>query len=392
MDRRIVALALASFAMATETYVYAGHLAVLAADLGVTVAAAGQLAAAFAIVYALTAPFTAGLTASLDRRRVLVVGLLLLGVLNAAAALAPDYGSLILVRVLCGLAAGAVGPAASAAAAALAAPERRGKAMAVVLAGTTVAFVLGIPLGSVVGELFGWRATFLFSGILAFGAAVLIRFVLPPLPGGDRVGLRPLLIVRRPAVLKPLAFTLAGFAATFSVIAYIGPVATRIAGLEGAGVGAMQALIGVGSILGIVAGGALADRADTARFMVLSFLLSAAALGGYSALLAAPPNLPWVATGLLSLAMVAGASALFARTPVIQAGLVAAAPEARSVALALNGSVMFIGQGIGAALGGAVMVAGGIAWIGAAGAVLALIGAWLAMAPRAARAVPQPAE
>lgn len=381
-DRRILALAFAGFATGTEAYVYAGHLAALAAELQSDLALAGQLASAFALTYALTAPLVASAVAHLPRRAVIATGLALIGMLNLAAAAMPVLAGIFAVRVLCGLAAGLVGPAASVAAAELAGPTGRGRAMAAVLGGTTVAFVLGIPMGSVVGDWLGWRGTFAYAGLLAILAAAVVLLVLPDLPGGQRAGLHAVAVVRQPGIAPWLLLTMIGFAATFSVIAYVGPVVTAIAGLEGTGVGAMQALIGLGSIAGIVIGARIADRPGGVRLVLGSFLVSAAALGSYALLLlAALPH--GVALPFLALSMLTGSAALFARMPVIQARLVAAAPaEARPVVLALNGSMVFAGQGLGAAIGGVALGAVELWAVGLAGGLLALGGALLARTVR----------
>ena len=362
MDRRIFFLAAASFATGTEAYVYAGHLDSLAADLGQPVATAGQLATAFALTYALTAPVIAGVAGRFGRRPVMVTGLALIGVLNLLAALAPSFGVLIAIRVACGLAAGLVGPIATLAAAELAPPDQRGRAMAIVLSGITLAFVLGIPVGSVIGDLAGWRGTFVYAGALAFGAAALIRAGFPAFPAvAARLGAFRSALQADIAV--PLLLTMAGFAATFTAVAFVGPLVTAIAGLTGSGIGAMQALIGVGSIVGIVLGGRIADLPGTS--------------GGWAAAFWSPrwrspptaccsaPACPALTLAALSLAMISGAAALFSRTPVIQTRLVAAAPaEARAVVLALNGSMVFFGQGLGAAVGGLAIEAAGLTALG----------------------------
>jgi MFS transporter, DHA1 family, inner membrane transport protein len=390
MDRRIAVLALASFAMGTEAFVYAGHLEALATDLGRSVAAAGQLATAFAATCALTAPLVAGAVAHLQRRAVLVAGLSLIGALNLLAALAPSLEILIALRIACGLSAGLVGPIASLAAAELAPPEQRGKAMGVVLAGMTLAFVLGIPLGSVIGDVAGWRGTFAYAGAVAIVTALILRIALPAIPGGRRTSLSSFTAAWRPDVALPLTLTLLGFAATFTTIAYVGPVVTAISGLTGSGVGAMQALIGIGSIIGIVLGIRTTDSPQAGRVLVFSFVVSALALSLYSLLMSGDPGDPAAPVlssprGLvilaLSIAMVMGAAALFARTPIIQARLVAAAPPtARPVILALNGSMVFLGQGLGAALGGVTIAVAGLPALGYAAAGFALLGACLAFA------------
>ena len=153
---------------------------------------------------------------------------------------------------------------------------------------------------------------------------------------------------------------------------------TRISGLEGAGIGLMQALIGVGSVVGVVLGGGAADRPGAGHALALSFPVSVLALASYSLLMALDlPPAP--AIGLLAAGMVAGAAALFTRTPILQARIVAAAPEARTTVLALNGSMVFVGQGLGTAIGGAAISIAGLGAVGLADAFVALLGVGITM-------------
>lgn len=383
MNPRIYVLAAASFALGTEAYVYAGHLADLARDLGQPVAAAGQLATAFALTYAISAPFIAGAVSALGRRGVIVAGLVLIGLLNIAAAFAPSLSVLIGLRIACGLAAGMFGPIASVAAAELAPEGLRGRAMGIVLAGMTLAFVVGIPMGSVIGDVTGWRGTFVFAGVVALAAAVAVRLVLPVMPGtANGLTRSSFKVALDPNVAPWLGLTLIGFAATFTAIAYVGPLVTAITGMTGSGIGAMQALIGVGSIIGIALGARLADRTGPARAVGISFLVSAIALFGYSTLIAVAVFSPGPLTMLAALcvAMIAGAAAQFFRAPLAQTELVRASPvEARPVVLALNGSMVFLGQGLGAGIGGATIAIGGLVAVGAVAAGVALLGAVLAL-------------
>lgn len=379
VNPHIGVLALAGFALGTEAFVFVGHLDAMAATLDVPVAAVGQLASVFAFSSACSAPFVAGAVAGMERRRVLVIGLLAIGALNLLAATLSTLGGLIAVRLLCGLATGLVGPIASAAAAELAAPEERGRAMAIVFGGVTVAFVLGVPLGSVAGEILGWRGTFLWAGMIALAAALIVRLRLPQIVPGPRVAFRPGAVLGTAGVTPALLLTLVGFAATFCVTAFIGPLLGALLGFSGASVGAMQALIGLGAIAGVVVGGRWADRSSALGPLLASFLLSAVMLSlfGWLFLLKLPHG---VALLLLVPATVLGAAALFLRTPVVQARLVAAAPEHRPVLLALNGSMVFAGQGLGAALGGIGLTAAGLPSLGFIGAAVALLGALLVAA------------
>jgi DHA1 family inner membrane transport protein len=371
LDRRIWLLAGAQFAAATGAYAFTGQLAPLAEELGVSVAVAGQLSTAYALTYAVFGALAAGLTARLDRRRLLVAGLVLVGLCNLASAAVPDFASALALRVAAGLAVTVVLP--GVAASMLAPPEQRARAMALVLAGLTVAFSFGIPLGTAIGGVFGWRACFVFGGVLALGAAVAVRLGLPALPSTDRGGAGSARRVLKPAVLMVLATNGAAFVALFSIAAYLGPIVTASTGIAGSGIGAIQVFIGIGSIAGIWLGG---REARGARLPVLLLLLLGLALLGYSLLLAFPPA-GWHAVPLAALVF-AGSVSLFALAPLMQTRLVVLAPEDRAVALALNGAVALGGQGLGAAYGGAVIALAGLAWTGLAGAVLALGGAWLA--------------
>jgi DHA1 family inner membrane transport protein len=378
MDRRIWLLTFAQCAAATGAYAFTGLLAPLAADLGVSLATAGQLAAAYALTYALAGPPAAALTARMDRRTLLVAGLLMVGLLNLATAAAPDFATALALRVATGLAVTLVLP--GVAAAMIAPPERRAQALAMVLAGLTLAFSFGIPLGTAIGGVFGWRACFVFAGAIALAAALAVRFGLPPLPSTDRGGAGSAARLIRAPILMVLATNALAFTGLFCIAAYLGPISTAAAGIEGSGIGAIQLFIGLGSIAGIAIGGRAAAAGRSWLPPALMALL-ALALAGYPVLLAFPAA-GWHAA-LLALLVFMGSTALFALAPLMQARLMTLAPQDRAVALALSGAVALAGQGLGAALGGAVIAAAGLAWSGAAGALLALGG--VALAARAFR-------
>ncbi|WP_137177767.1 MFS transporter [Roseomonas sp. AR75] len=373
MDRRIWLLAGAQFAAATGAYAFTGMLAPMAADLGVSLATAGQLATAYALTYALCGAPAAALTARMDRRSLLLIGLVLVGLLNLATAAAPDVGVMLALRIATGAAITLVLP--GVAASMIVPPEQRARAMANVLAGMTFAFSLGIPLGTAIGGWFGWRACFVFGGAIALVAAVAVRAGLPPLPSTDRGGAGSAGRVMRRDILLVLAASLLSFAGLFCIAAYLGPIVTAITGITGAGIGAIQAFVGIGSIAGILIGGRAAMREGAAVPTALMLLLAAALLG-YSSLLAFAPAL-WHAAPLAA-CVFAGSAALFALAPIMQTRLITLAPEDRAVALALSGAVALGGQGLGAAYGGVVIAAAGLAWTGVAGAMLAGLGAVLA--------------
>ena len=368
----LIPLVFATFASGTQSYVFAGLLTEIASDLGVTIGAAGLISAVFAVSFAIAAPLAAILAGRTDRRTVLSLALMATAAVNVVAALAPDLASLVGLRVLAAVAAAFVNPIASATAVMLVAPERRGRALAMVTAGLTVAFTVGIPLGSVVGGVFGWRATFLFAAAIAALAAGVVRLQLPavPAPARSTQGLTAILSERR--VLSSFALTFLGFASMFTVVAYVGPVVNAVTGLSGGAVGPFQAIVGIGSLVGVVVGGRLADTGRSRTVLASIFAVMAVTLAIYTPLIAYPGDTP--AMLVLALVVLVGAAALFTLMPVIQTRLAAAAPAAGPLLFGLNATMIFAGQGAGALIGGATTDLFGFAAIGVVGAAIAVLG------------------
>ena len=372
MPFAIYALAAVNFAIGTQSFAFAGLLPELAADLGVTVGTAGLLVAGSAITFAVGAPFATAVVASRERKQVILSGLLALVIINALCAITPSFAVLLGLRILSGVATAFIGALATVAAAALVPPERRGRAFALVLGGLTVAFVMGVPLGSALGGVFGWRATFVLAAVVSALAFVLIWIVLPKITPTAGPVARIATVLRDKAILQVLLLTLFGFWATFTVVAFLGPIITDTTGATGAGVGVLQAFIGLGSIAGLAVGGTLADRKMGQTGTLIAFVLMALTLASYWLALSVPAG--QVPEAALATLIFSGAAALFALVPINLTRLSYLAGPAAPIALALNGSVTSLGQGLGAAIGGLIHDSVGAAVIGPAGAAIALAG------------------
>jgi MFS transporter, DHA1 family, inner membrane transport protein len=384
MNPRVFVLTLVTFAFGSGAFIFAGLLETMAADLRVPTAVAGQLQTAFVLTSAVLGPIAAHVFGRVDRRWMVIAGVSLGLVLHLACAVTPNFTTLLGLRGLAGLAGALSGPAASVAAASLAPPERRGSAIALVSGGMTLAFVLGIPMGSVVGATFGWRATFLFAASLSAIALIGVALFLPSVPAPPKreggsvplTGLWPLYLT-----------TFLVFAANMTLNLYIAPIVRVGAGVTGAGVGAFQAMIGVGSMVGLWMGGRAADREAGKAWILMGFAIQALAMTLHFAAThhALPPGLP--SQLLVALAIFAAATAIFCITPVIQSRLIQATDGA-PLAIALNGSVISVGQALGSAAGGASLAAWGVPAIPATALALSLIGsAILSVAfPRRSRA------
>lgn len=218
MDLRLLVLALGTFAIGTGSFVFAGLLGSVADDLSVSVGAAGQLITVYAIVYAVGSPILVTVTSGAARRRLLILSLAVFAGANVAAVVLPSFVPLMVSRIVAACAAAIFTPTTAVVAATLAAPEKRGRALATVTGGLTIAFAFGIPLGTLVGDYFGWRAAFVLVGVLGAVALVGIAALLPDVENPPPVSLRErLAVVRQPAIIAALSLTSIGLGAGFVV-------------------------------------------------------------------------------------------------------------------------------------------------------------------------------
>ncbi|MGM4961773.1 MFS transporter (plasmid) [Bradyrhizobium barranii] len=367
-------LTLGAFSIGTEGFMIAGLLPALARDLNVGLSAAGQLVTAFSLAYAVGAPVMAVLTARLERRRLLALAIAGFSIANLLAALAPNYAGLLAARLLLAFAAASFMPAASGYAAASGGLQRRGRALSMVTNGLSLAIVAGVPLGVLVGQRFGWRATFLAVGGLAALSLVGILFGMPRQVPGTTASLgERLALTRRPDILAVLATSVLTVAGTFTVYTYLSVFLAGVAGIGPQELALVLLGFGVASAVGTQLGGTAADYWG-ARYTVivgcgltlLAYLVLSlgAALGPAHALLALlPAILLW---GLSSWGLITAQ----------QARLVALAPTLAAVSLSLNSSAIYLGSAMGAAVGALVIAdgpVGRLGWVAAGFSLAALL-------------------
>lgn len=362
-------LALGTFTVGTSELVIAGILPLIAADLGVSVALAGQLVTGYALGFGLGAPVLAALTARWPRRPLLVGLLLVFAVANLLAALPTPYVPLLAGRILAASAAGTFEVVATTMAAALVPPSQRGRAIALVVGGFSVALVVGVPLGTLLGQAVGWRAPFAALALLGLLVAGACAWLLPSLGGGarplDAAPVSWLALLRRRAVALGLLAMGLLFTGQYVVGTYYAPALMERAGIDGRGVAAMLLLAGGASVLGNVVGGYGADRWGVGPTATGGTLGLAVALVAFS-LAGGSPVGAGLAIGL-------GGIAIGAFIPAWQYRLVRLAPEASDLALALNLSALNAGIALGAALGGLLVDRGGLPRLGLAGGLIVLL-------------------
>jgi predicted MFS family arabinose efflux permease len=366
-------LAVAAFAIGTEAFVIAGLLPVIASDLQISLAATGQLVTAYALTYAVGSPILAVTFNNLDRRTVLTLALCCFIAGNLVAVLAGSFAVLLAARMLMAVGAGLCMPTALAVAVAIASPERRGRAIALVTSGMTIATVLGVPLGTWIGNHYGWRATFILVAGLGAVALAGLLFGLPRgLPRNTATLGQRLAVARHSAVLRALLVTAFWAMGGFTVFTYLA-IPLHNLGLSPTEISLALLIFGVAAAIGNMAGGTLADRIGPLPTATLGLATMMMALTLQSVTLKfAPPE--YARTVLLSLIFFWGIGGWAFYTGQV-ANLVHIEPHASMIALSLNASAMYLGFAAGGALGGIVLTAlspNDLGWVGGSSVATAL--------------------
>ncbi|MGX1226696.1 Cmx/CmrA family chloramphenicol efflux MFS transporter [Streptomyces ambofaciens] len=258
-------LALAVFAMGTSEFMLAGLLPDIASDLDVTVATAATLTSAFAVGMVVGAPLVAALARTWPRRSSLLGFVLVFAAAHAVGATTADFPVLFTTRVVAALANAGFLAVALTTAAALVPPDKKGRALAVLLSGTTAATVAGVPGGSVLGALLGWRATFWAVAALCLPAAIGMLAGLPAHRARNGTGAGPALRTElaqltRPRLLLVMLLGALVNAATFASFTFLAPVVTGTAGLGELWISVALVLFGAGSFVGVTIAGRLSDQ------------------------------------------------------------------------------------------------------------------------------------
>jgi MFS transporter, DHA1 family, inner membrane transport protein len=348
MRIRILILALGTFAIGTDGFVIAGILPEIARGLKVPVSTAGFLITIFAWAYALGSPVLATMTGKLERKRLLLVSMVVFVVANVLAAFAPSFGILVGARILAAFGSALYTPAALAVAVSLAPAEKRARALALVLAGLTVATVLGVPLGILIATQLNWQTTFLVVAMLGVLAFIGVLALFPAVARPPIVTLKArLALLRRPALLVMLGNLLLWQMSVFVLYTYLGPILLNITHVSGIEISGIFLLFGLASALGNIIGGYSTDRWGAVRVLFVALVL----------LTMTEFILPWAAISVfgITITMLVWGIAGWMVVPPQQYRVIALAPSSSTILLSLNGSVIYLGIGTGAALGGLVL-------------------------------------
>lgn len=346
----MVALAIGGFAIGTTEFVSMGLLSMIAEDFRIAEDQAGHIITAYALGVVVGAPLITALTGLVPRRRLLLILMLAFTIGNALSVFADNYGLLMASRFLAGLPHGAYFSIAGLAAASMAPPGQRGRAIAFVGMGLSVATVAGVPAAQALGQGFGWSWAYALVAVLGLITITGLWFLMPHMtemkPTDPRTELSAL---GKTQVWLTLAIGTVGFGGMFAVYTYISWTMTERAGLDANWMWLVLMVYGVGSVAGNWFGGRLADR--NLEFGILfALIMIALVLTGFYFSSISP------VIGTINFGMIGFFGA--ALIPSLQIRLMDVAGKAQTLAAALNHSALNLANAAGAALGGTVIAAG----------------------------------
>ncbi|WP_379147089.1 MFS transporter [Paenibacillus sp. sgz500992] len=369
---KIYTLAIISFLVGTSEYILSGILDKVSLSFGVSLASAGQLITIFSLVYALCTPVLMALTASMDRRKLIVSALGVFVVSNILAFVLPGYGLFVAARILMALGAGVVVVTALNIAAKIAPEGKQASSIATVVMGFTASLIIGVPLGRMTADILGWK--FVFGGIALLGilAMIILSFTIPNIKGDSPVPLRnQLALLKKPKVALGLSisfFWLGGYSIAYT---YLSPFLLKVSGISSGYISGALLAFGIASMIGSKVGGYSTDRWGVHRTLFSGMALHIVML----LLLAVVKD---SLAGVLAV-LVLWSFAAWSSGPTQQYYLTTIEPEASGVMLGLNQSMMQLAMAAGAGLGGIAInqvALSSITWFGAAGVALAIIAAF----------------
>ncbi|MEX3242555.1 MFS transporter [Serratia quinivorans] len=374
MPLALLALTISAFAIGTTEFVIVGLIPTIAEQLGVTVPSAGLLVTIYAIGVAIGAPVLTALTGRVPRKLLLISLMVLFTLGNLLAWQSPGYGTLVVARLLTGLAHGVFFSIGSTIATGLVAKEKAASAIAIMFGGLTVALVTGVPLGTFIGQHFGWRETFLAVSLIGVIATVASAILVPNnIKNQASASIKEQFkVLTHPRLLLIYAITALGYGGVFTTFTFLAPMMQELAGFSAPAVSWILLAYGIAVAIGNIWGGKLADSHGAVR--ALSFIFAALAV----LLLVFQFTASHSIAALLTV-IVMGVFA-FGNVPGLQVYVVQKAeqytPNAVDVASGLNIAAFNVGIALGSVIGGQTVATLGLAqtpWIGALIVLVALL-------------------
>ncbi len=378
MSMKIYILAIISFLVGTSEFVISGILDMLANDVGVSLAAAGQLITVYSLAYAIGTPILIAVTARMDRKKLMLWALSLFFIGNLITVLTSGYALLLGARIILAISTGVFMVVALTVAAKLARPGKQGSAIATVLLGFNLALILGVPLGRIIAGSYDWKIIFSGIGLLSLLAMIVLMLMIPKSEGEAPVPIRQqLALLKNPRISIALSvgfFWIFGYMILYT---YITPFLLTVTGMSERMVSIGLFAFGLASLLGSQVGGYGVDKWGIPRTMIGSLIF-------HSGILFLLTALSHSTLFVLPLLMLWSFFAWFTG-PVQMGNLISMAPQASGIILSLNNSIVQLGMAVGAVVGGVIvenMPLTAVGWFGGIGVAIAIIPAIFSLSMR----------
>ncbi|MFD6510655.1 MFS transporter [Bacillus sp. NPDC060175] len=369
MNKGVFILALATFVAGTVELVIAGILGMIAQDLNVSVGAVGQLISIFSLVFAFGSPILIALTSKIERRKLLIISMMIFFLGNILSIFSINFAMLLIARIILAASCSIVVVVSITLAASTVAPNLRGRAIGLIFMGLSASLVFGVPLGTLVGDNFGWRMTFVLVAALSILATLGIIKFLPKVPAQPTVPLlKQLSTLKNPKIITIQLISVLELTGHFTVYTYFTPLLQDTMGLSANMISLVLLVFGVAGITGGWIGGWSSDKFGGAKTIPSALILFAISLF----------LLP-IATGslvTLFIDVLFWGALVWTLSPAVQSFLVQASPDSSDIQLGLNTSFLHLGVALGSGMGGVLVNNYPVTtntWVGGLMVVLALI-------------------
>ncbi|GAA3413084.1 MFS transporter [Paenibacillus hodogayensis] len=370
----LYALTIGAFAIGLTEFIIMGLLPEVASDLQISISSAGLLVTGYALAVAISAPFITVATSKMKRKELLIILMVLFIVGNAISALSQNYSVLMISRILAALTHGSFFGVGSVIAADIVPKEKRAGAIAIMFVGLTLANVLGVPIGTFIGQAFGWRSTFWTITGIGIIALIGILLLVPKVKSSQTSLKQELSVLRKPRVHVALLMTVFGFGGVFTAFTYVAPILVDVTGFSSNAVPYILVLFGIGTAVGNIVGGKLADKylmgSLTGILIILALVL---------ALFTWTDQFKVLSLVTILVLGIAG----FATVPGLQLNILNTAKEAPTLASTLNIAAFNLGNALGAYIGGLVIeekIGGGLVavpWVAAIVTAFGILFTWI---------------
>ncbi|KKI93482.1 major facilitator transporter [Bacillus sp. SA1-12] len=354
MDKRVYLLTIVSFVVGMVELIIGGILDLISSDLNVSLGKAGFLITVFSLVFAMAAPILLTMTAGVERKRLTLLALLIFFIGNGLAVFSPSYSMLLIARIISAASGSLLVVLCVTIASSIVAEKYRARAIGVVFMGVSASLVLGVPIGLMLGNAFGWRAPFIMILVLTLLSIIGVTFYMDTIEPKPSISIRmQLRTLKNRRVLFAQLTSFLFLAGHLTLYGYLTPFLKMEVGLDGTWVSVVYLIFGVAAVAGGGFGGLLADRFGTKPTILFVIIVFGAAIF----------SIPYTtfALPLFLVVMMIWSMLSWAITPAMQSYLIEAAPETSDIQQSLNNSALHFGIAFGSFVGGIVIEGGSAA-------------------------------